>query len=292
MSYTQSTQNQTRLASAVELFRRHHLRTAEEVSQEFFHDLVDRTVKAGELDAELGVDTSNETMPIMPEDEFQEILRGTLTARRVAKQRLASDPRHIAYITSSKADEKTFTVEDHLRAYPGAMISQQMVDAEITWTAAPVQSHPMTEFSVGKVRVIDHTDVKYEPINEFHQQVLETSERPVLGGCIPSVRWGDVDSILTYLHIFKEIAAPAEDERLGKPAYTADEIERRVDGELNSKCFMQIAAKLRRRLLVDGVLDTDFARRLNAEGFHVSYVQTLGKLNVEITPDHKLSWEV
>ena len=295
-----TTQTNTHMAELFALIQQDHLMTADQLNAEYFSDVVDRTVKAGELDAALGKDTSE---PMMSEEEFQEIMSGAVRRPPIVRRVIHRTPRAFTgrTIITEPKDLPSARLENsgvvvHLRVPP---LPEFLASTAIRKSEPREQvcddckDDQTTEMGLSKPRVIGRVENPVKPINEFHEQVLVAEERPVFGGCIPSVRWGEVDSIITYLKIFREIANPAEDERLGKPAFTKAQIKRRTEDELNSNCFKQMSKKLRRRLLDEqGVLDMDFARKLNDEHFYVSHSVALGKLNVEITPDHKLSWEV
>ena len=285
-----TTQTNTRMAGLFAHIQAEHLMTPDQLNAEYFSDVVDRTVKAGELDAALGQDSSE---PMMSEEEFQEIMRGagrrTTTLSKASYDIPLPKSGVVVHLRVPRVPE-VFASPSRKVMFTGISPRRPEPTEEVCEYCKADQA---TEMGLSKSRVIGHVEAPIAPINEFHEQVLAPEERPVFGGCIPSVRWGEVDSIITYLKIFREIANPAEDERLGKPAFTKEQIKRRTEDELNSNCFKQMAKKLRRRLLDEqGVLDMDFARKLNDEHFYVSHSVALGKLNVEITPDHKLSWEV
>lgn len=276
-------QSNTHIASVFQLFAEKHLLTHDQIQEEFFHDVVDRSVKAGEVDAELGQDS---TQPMMSEEEFNEIMRASIAKRQEIKKNGCAGDRVIV---------PSFSVPMHQAIYPGAMTSQcasrkSMFVSEVK-KILPADG-VATEMGLGEARVIGHVENPITPINEFHQEMLKEPERLVLGGCIPSVRWSELDSIIAYLSIFRDMVTPEAEERLGKPARTKAELNAEIEAEQNSPTYLTIVKKLRRRLLVDGVLDLDITRRLNDAKFTVSYIHTLKQLTVEITADYKLSWEV
>lgn len=248
-----TSQQTSRMAGLMAYMQEEHLMTPEQLSEEFFSGIVDRAVKAGELDAELGKDTSFESMPMMSEEEFQQIVHNAVVNRRSEKSKI--------------------------------------VDAEIVWEQTP-PAGPVTELSIGKPRVIGKVEVPMTPLNEFHEKMLQEPERLVLGGCIPSVKWSELDSIIKYLEIFRGVVSPDPDVRLGKPARTPAQIQADTEAEASSPTYLAIVKKLRRRILVDGQLDLDSTRRLNDAGFTVSYIPTLKQLTIAIAGDFKLSWEV
>lgn len=253
------------LHGAMAIMQQEHLVTRERLNEEFFSDVVDRAVHAGELDAELGKDTSFDSFPLMSEDEYQQIINRTLLRGRGV-------------------------VCIHDIDVPAAVPTPTPA---VACDSPSRKSMFVTEMGLGKPRVVQAAvDEAPQPLNDFHEHVLAEQPRPVIGGCIPSVVWSDLDSIITYLGIFKELAARVPDTKLDKPAYTQAQIEAELDAERDSQTFKVIVTKLRKRLFADGQLDLDVTRRLNEAGYMVSYVQALGKLTVEITPNDKLAWDV
>lgn len=283
MEHTQVVKSKTNVASTFALLAERHLMTHDELNQEFFHDVVDRSVRSGELDAELGQDS---TMELMSEEEFKQIFVDAMTRPRSAK----SPSRKVMFVAAVREDIfKGKPVEQEVEH--GVTRKRTPSSQDATPPIVPADGI-MTEMGLGQPRVTGVIDNPITPINEFHQEMLKEPERLVLGGCIPSVRWSELDSIITYLNIFRDLVTPETEERLGKPARTKEELNAEIEAECNSPTYLAIVKKLRRRLLVDGVLDLDITRRLNDAKFTVSYIPTLKQLTVEITTDYKLSWEV
>lgn len=292
---TQVTAPTSRMAALFAIIQDEHLLYPEELNQEYYHDVVDRSIRAGEIDAELGKDSSLDSMPLMPEEEFKQLLQESLQAVR-NKHKLPKMEYDLqrgefrAPVVEPKVEVGHLsdgTVVETVNALDFFDYMAMKSDHLQTKSTAP-----LTEMSLGQPRVLDTVDLPIQPLNEFHQHVLEATDRPVVGGCIPSVTWSEMDNIIAYLDSFKEVVSRVPDEKLDKPSWTKEMIEADIQAEYESKIFTQMSVKIKRRLLRDGQLDLETTRRLNEVGYTVSHVPTLGVLQIEITKDFKLSWPI
>lgn len=149
-----------------------------------------------------------------------------------------------------------------------------------------------TYMGVSKPRTIGFEPERNVVINDFALMDDDVPGRVTLGRCIPSVRWSDLDSIVEYLNIYKAVVTRKPDTKLHKPDMTMEQIEADIAAEEASPLYDAMVKKMLFRLMPDGHLDLDVARRLNDAGFPVAHVIALGKLTVMVSSEVTLNWDV
>lgn len=179
---------------------------------------------------------------------------------------------------------------------------EQGVEA-ITITAfdvADAEESVMPEFDRGSfdrclsaVRVVGVNPEPEADITDYQHAVMEDRDRLALGGCIPLVKWSELDNVIKYLDIFHELCSRKPNvRRFGRPGFSPEEIENQIAAETNSPIYKIMMHKLKRQLVVDGEINQMVANALWQAGYRVIYSKTLQTVGVMINPDNKLSWKL